>query len=320
MDWMERKIEPMLARMAVPFDSEDFTFEWKLDGARVIAFVGKKTRLQNRRLVDTTYRYPELDLKRDVDAREAILDCEIVVLHEGKPDFKLLQSREHSADEFKIKLLSQTLPATLMVFDLLYLNGNPLVDKPLLERKEKLREVLSDSSRALYLRHVETHGKRFFEGVSKLGLEGMMAKRKLSTYQIGKRSEDWLKVKATKTIDCVIVGYTPGKGWRSQYFGALAVAAYRRGKLEYLGRVGTGWDEEFLKMLTPMLKKLETPKKPVAVEPSYEVHWVRPELVCEVEYLELTPHLHLRAPSFKRMRSDKPPEDAELPEPYLKVG
>lgn len=310
---MDQRIKPMLAHSADPFDSEDFLYEWKFDGTRCICFIGEKLKLQNRRLLDITHRYPELTLKQDVNAKEAIIDGEIVVLRGGKPDFRALQTREHVGDRLRIELLSQTMPATLMAFDLLYLDGKSLIDLPLVERKAKLQEILTESPRVLFSRHVETHGKRYFEEIARLGLEGAMAKRRLSTYQIGKRSRDWLKLKATKTLDCVIVGYTPGEGWRSGYFGALALGAYREGKLEFLGRVGTGFGEELLKLLAPMLNARETPTGPVDVEPPYEVRWVKPELVCEVKYLELTPDLKLRAPSFKRLRSDKPPEECELP-------
>jgi len=312
---MDREIKPMLAHLAPePFDSEDFLFEPKWDGTRTFCFLkGGKVRFQNRRLLDTTLRYPELTLWEDIDAGEAILDGEVVVLREGKPDFRSLQTREHVGEELRIELLSKTLPVTFMAFDLLYLDGKPLVDLPLVERKAKLQTIVRESPRILLSRHVETHGKRYFEGAKELGLEGVMAKRKLSTYQIGKRSRDWLKLKAIKTLDCVIVGYTPGEGWRGEYFGALALAAYREGKLEFVGRVGTGFGEELLKSLTPLLKARATNLKPIEAEMPYEVRWVRPELVCEVKYLELTPDLKMRAPSFRRLRPDKAPEECELP-------
>lgn len=312
MSWMDKKIRPMLAQSSEAFDSEDFLWEPKWDGTRTIAFVGEKLRLQNRRLQDFTHRYPELKLKEDIDAKEAILDGEIVVLREGKPDFRRLQTREHIGDETRTELLSKTTPATLMAFDLLYLNGELLIDRQLIERKKKLEEIVRESPRILISRHVETFGKRYFEEVRRMGLEGAMAKRKSSTYQIGKRSRDWLKVKAIKTLDCVIVGYTPGEGWRSEYFGALALGVYHEGKLEFIGKVGTGFDEESLRSLSPMLKARELKTKPVEAEPPYEVRWTKPELVCEVKYLELTPSLKLRAPSFRRLRFDKAPEECEV--------
>ncbi|MCS7131432.1 MAG: non-homologous end-joining DNA ligase, partial [Hadesarchaea archaeon] len=242
-----------------------------------------------------------------------ILDGEIVVLRNGKPDFKLLQTREHVGDELRIELLSQTMPATFIAFDLLYLNGKPLVELPLEQRRVELEKIVTESSHILLSRYVEEHGRRFFEEAVRLGLEGAMAKRKQSTYQIGKRSRDWLKLKGIKTLDCVIVGFTPGEGWRKDYFGALALAAYRGDKLEYLGKVGTGFDEDLLKLISKLLKDRLTNVKPVEAEPPYEVRWVKPELVCEVKYMELTHDFKLRAPSFKRLRFDKAPDECEVP-------
>jgi bifunctional non-homologous end joining protein LigD len=315
LSWMDRKIKPMLAQLAErPFDSEDFVFEPKWDGTRTICFLRDGVaRFQNRRLADTTHRYPELTIGRDVDAREAILDGEVVVLREGKPDFMALQTREHVGDELRVGLLAQTTPVTFMAFDLLYLDGRPLVDLQLVERKARLQEIVNESQRILISRHINTYGEQYFREVVKLGLEGVMAKRRDSTYQIGRRSRDWLKLKAVKTLDCVILGYTPGEGWRSDYFGALVLGTYREGKLEFMGKVGTGFDEALLKELTPILRIREIATRPVDAEPPYEVRWVRPELVCEVKYMELTPELKLRAPSFRRLRFDKPPEECEAP-------
>jgi len=315
MGWMERKIRPMLAYSSDPFDSEEFIWEPKWDGTRTIAFVGEKLRLQNRRLIDFAYRYPELSkIKEDVEAKEAILDGEVVVLSQGKPDFRKLQMREHMGDELRIELLSQVMPATFMAFDLLYLDGKPLVDIPLEERKAKLMEIVRESPRILISRHVETYGKRYFEGIVRMGLEGAMAKRKLSTYQMGKRSRDWLKVKNLKTMDCVILGYTPGEGWHEQYFGALVLGAYKGDELVYVGRVGTGFDEETVKLMTDMLRKMETHEKAVELSEPFEVRWVRPELVCEVKFLELTHDLKLRAPSFMRLRDEKAPDECRIDE------
>jgi DNA ligase D-like protein (predicted ligase) len=313
LDWMDQKIKPMLAHIADPFDSEDFIFELKFDGYRTLAFIGDKLRLQNRRLLDITARYPELKLKDYVKSRHAILDGEIIVTKDGKPDFGMMQSRDHVSDELRIELLSQTIPATFMAFDLLYLDGKPLVDLPLVERRAKLDEIVAEGPRLLLSRFIETNGKRYFEEVAKLGLEGVMAKRKQSAYQIGKRSRDWLKLKTIKTADVVIVGFTPGEGWRSEYFGALAIGAYRGDKLIFMGKLGTGFDEDSIRSISALLRVRTTDVKPVEGEPGYEVRWVRPDLVCEVKFMEVTPDLKLRAPVFRRLRDDKAPEECEVP-------
>jgi bifunctional non-homologous end joining protein LigD len=307
---MEARLSPMLAYSSQPFDSPEFVFEPKFDGTRCIAFLGEGIRLQNRRLVNITKRYPELStLRGRVRAREAILDGEIVVLREGKPDFRSIQMREH-AEEHKADMLSKIYPATYACFDLLYLDGQPLVDLPLRERKTRLREILEEGEEVMYVRHYEEKGKWLFERFRELGWEGIMGKRVESKYQIGRRSRDWLKIKALKTQDCVILGYTPGEGWREDTFGALAIGAYREGKLIFLGKVGTGFDEETLRELKRTLDGMRA-EKPVEEEPPYPVIWVRPELVCEVRYVEITPDLKLRAPAFLRLK-DKDPRECEL--------
>ena len=314
MSWMNRKIRPMLAFKADPFDSEDFIFEPKFDGTRAIVFVGEKTRIQNRRLLNITHRYPELEFSNQIRGKEAILDGEIVVLKGGKPDFRALQTREQIGDPLRIELLAERMPATLMAFDLLYLDGKPLIDLPLVDRRAALAEAVEEGPNLALVEYAETRGKRYFEEIVKAGLEGAMAKRKRSTYQMGKRSRDWLKLKNLKTLDCVIVGYTPGAGRRKPYFGALVLGTYRGGKLVHVGRVGTGFDEEMLEQLTDLLKSMETHEKPVEMAEPIEVKWTRPELVCEVEFLEFTPDFKLRAPSFKRLRTDKSPEECRLDE------
>ena len=310
-------IKPMLAHIGNPEDlkREDFLWEPKLDGTRALVYKrDKEIHILNRRQKWIEYRYPELvSLYEDIGPEPCLLDGEVVVFDKSsKPDFRLLQEREHQQDPIRIDLLSKLQPATFVAFDILIVNQKQLFDVPLVERKRILSENVNESE-CLKICHWITEGEALWETVRRIGLEGIMGKRKLSTYQIGKRSRDWLKLKAIKTLDCVIVGYTPGEGWRSEYFGALALGAYREGKLEFVGKVGTGFDEELLKSLMPLLKAREVLTKPVEAQPPYEVRWIRPELVCEVKYLELTPDLKLRAPSFRRLRPDKSPEECELP-------
>jgi bifunctional non-homologous end joining protein LigD len=293
----------------------------KFDGTRTIAYINKKkkeVRFLNRRGIWFEARYPEMkDLWKDVDAEKAILDGELVIFKEGKPDFYLLAEREHVDDRTRAEILSKLNPATYVVFDILHLDGKDLVDLPLIERKKILEERVRESERVLLSVYVIGNGKKFFEEVKAKGLEGIMAKRLSSSYQIGKRSKDWLKIKALNSLDCIICGYTLGEGKREKYFGALLLGAWHEGKLRYLGRVGTGWEEKDLEEITAMLKKIETGKNPFDVfeeEPSVleKVRWVEPKLVCEVRFMELTEDLKLRAPSFQRLREDKLPEECFL--------
>lgn len=310
-------IKPMLAHTGCLDDlkKKDFIWEPKLDGTRALVYKrGKKIRFLNRRQKWTEYRYPELAyLARNIHPDPCVLDSELVIFDKsGKVDFRLLQEREHQQDPLKIELLSKMQPSSLVVFDILMAGEKEFFEVPLNERKHTLSESVEEDER-LKLCYFTDEGKRLWEATQEMKLEGIMGKRKRSTYQIGKRSRDWLKIKAMKTLDCVIVGYTPGEGWRRDYFGALAIGAYRERKLEFLGKVGTGFDEGLLKSLTPALRARETPTKPVDAEPPYEVRWVKPELVCKVSYLELSPELRLRAPSFKGLRFDKPPKECEVP-------
>lgn len=272
----------------------------------------------NRRGIWFEDRYPEMkDLWKDVNAKRVILDGELVIFKDGKPDFYLLAEREHVGEKVRIEILSKLNPATYVVFDILHLDGKDLVDLPLKERKKVLEKTVKESLRTIFSQYVIGEGKKFFESVKKAGLEGVVAKRLNSTYQINKRSKDWLKIKVLSTLDVIICGYTLGEGKREGYFGALLCGAWHEGKLRYLGRVGTGFDEKMLEKLTSTLKELETNKNPFDIfeeEPAIleKVRWVKPKLVAEVKFMNLSEDLKMRAPSFVRLREDKPVEDCIL--------
>jgi DNA ligase D-like protein (predicted ligase) len=257
------------------------------------------------------------DLWKDVNAKRVILDGELVIFKDGKPDFYLLAEREHVTEKVRIEILSKLNPATYVVFDILHLDGKDLVDLHLKERKEILEKTVSESQRVIFSQYIIGKGKNFFESAKKAGLEGIVAKRLNSTYQINKRSKDWLKIKVLSTIDVIICGYTLGEGKRERYFGALLCGAWHEGKLRYIGRVGTGFDEKMLEKLTSTLKELETNKNPFDIfeeEPATleKVRWVKPKLVAEVKFMNLSEDLKMRAPSFVRLREDKPVEDCIL--------
>jgi len=313
-------IKPMLAFISEPFDSPDFCFEIKFDGTRCIAYIDKEKRsvkLLNRRLKFFQDNYPELqDMWKDVNAKRVILDGEVVIFEKGKPNFYKLAEREHAGERLRIKLLSEINPATYIVFDILHKDGKDLINLPLIERKKILEETVKESERVLLSTYVIGKGKKFFEEVRKKGLEGIMAKRLDSTYQLNKRSKDWLKIKCLKTLDCVICGYTLGSGWREKYFGALILGCYHEGKLRYVGKVGTGLDEKGYAELTEKLQKIKTEKCPFDQKPEFPSSvvpiWVKPELVCEVKFMNLSKDLIMRAPSFVRLREDKLPEECIL--------
>ncbi len=306
---------PMLCSPGKPFDGPDFIFEIKYDGTRAICYLDKETRMINRRDHDIYPRYPEFSaIRESVNARSAVLDGEVVVFSKGRPDFPKLQIREHASDQFKIRFISKEYPATYVVFDILELNGKDLRSLPLLERKRLLKGIVKESGIVILSEFVEGKGKAFFEKAREAGFEGMIAKRKDSRYQM-KRSRDWIKMKTTSTIDCVVCGYTKGRSWRERTFGGLVLGAYHDGRLTYIGRAGSGFDRKMLQDSMELLSPLRTGKCPFAEPPDIEAEvagWLKPELVCEVEFLLVTEDLKLRAPVFKRFRDDKRPEDCTI--------
>ncbi|WP_290596893.1 MULTISPECIES: non-homologous end-joining DNA ligase [unclassified Archaeoglobus] len=314
MSWFEREIRPMLAVRSAPFSDDGFIYEIKWDGTRCIAFVdveNRRLRLQNRRLLDITHRYPELDFFKVVE-QNAILDGEIVVTKDGKPSFPLLQKREHVDSKFKIEILSKTIPAVYIAFDVLYTQKDGwITDLELIERKKVLDEVMENSERIMKTDFINKKGEELYRKVIEIGLEGVVAKKKDSRYQIGKRSKFWRKIKKRNTADCVIVGWLEGEGEREESFGSLILAVYSDGKFKHVGQVGTGFDREFMDWFSKKLHEIEIGKPHFEMEKK-GVHWVKPVYVCEVEFLELTEDQKLRSPVFLRLRDDKSPEECKI--------
>jgi DNA ligase D-like protein (predicted ligase) len=288
---MNRQISPMLAKASAPFDNPNYLFEIKWDGERTIAFVedGKVVRLQNRRLQDVSTRYPEI-IGSPVEANEAILDGEIVLLEkDGKPSFSKLAQRSHVQDPFKIMLLSKAMPVTYVAFDILHRNGQVLTGLPLRERKKYLS--IMKQAAVLPIFFIEGRGKTFFETITSMGYEGVMAKRMDSHYLPGKRSDSWLKMKPQKSAICNVVGYTKGEGHR-HLLGALLIAQRQENHLIDRGRVGSGISRKTLGDLLGLLHPLAERNG---------VTWVDPSIQVEVAYFEETEGGHFRFPVFKRI-------------------
>lgn len=301
---LDEKVLPMLAYSSSPFDSNKHIFEIKWDGTRCITFFnGRDIRLQNRRLVDITYRYPELiQIYKEIEAKNVILDGEIVVFHNGRPDFNRLQQREHIEDPLRIRILSKTMPATYIVFDILYLNDRSCIQIPLIERKGILKNILKCPSSIIESKFINEKGIAFFKEVVSNGFEGIMAKSINSPYLIGKRSRYWLKIKPRSSKECFIIGYTQGKGERSGFFGSLAIATLVKGEFIFRGKVGSGFDEEMLKEISSRLKQLEVDKPPIPnLRKQKGIIWVKPVIRCEVLFQEITGDGLFRAPVFKRL-------------------
>ncbi len=315
-DWFRKAIPPMLAVKGDLFDSPEYMYEVKWDGTRCISFVDVKRgkqRLQNRRLRDITGRYPEIKILEAIK-ESAILDGEIVVFKNGIPSFQLLQRREHIDDRFRAGLLSRMYPAIYVVFDVLYTESQGWVLKKSLHERREILDGILNGDGVLISQPLRGKAEKLFKRAVKLGLEGIMAKKLDSPYIPGKRVQFWKKIKKTLTADCVIAGYLHGEGDRSDSFGSLVLGMYSGDELVHTGQVGTGFDSATLKTLSEKLRKIRTEKSPFQRTPQFKrrVQWVIPELVCEVEYLEITPDKKLRSPVFKRMRDDKRPEECTV--------
>ncbi|MGQ9779986.1 MAG: non-homologous end-joining DNA ligase [Bacillota bacterium] len=304
-------IRPMLAVSAPPFDAADYLFEPKWDGFRCLAFIEDGTRLQSRNLRIMNEDYPELlDLHRLVKAAPCVLDGEIVAFVNGKPSFRALQYRRRS----RRSPLFLGHPVVYMAFDLLYARGQDLTRLPLYRRHEMLAEALMESDRLLLTQSVKERGRDYFAAAVSLGLEGVVGKKIDSPYLAGRRSRYWVKCKKRRVTSFVICGYTEnerdGRG-----LGALALGAYENGVLRFFGLVGTGFARSDLAFFADILPGLKSGRCPFIPEPKpvKGLHWVRPLLVCDVEYLELTQEGVLRQPVFLRLRPDLAPSDCVFP-------
>lgn len=290
------------------FDNKDWLFEIKWDGYRAIAEISKKdVKLYSRNGLTFDKAYPKVFEALKSIKQDVVLDGEIVVYSEdGKPSFQKLQNYK-TTDRYPIQYL---------VFDCLALKGKDLTSLPLVERKEILKKILPESSVVLYCDHVEDYGKAFFAEVKKIGLEGIIAKKKLSTYHIGKRSTDWLKIKNVQGQEAIIVGFTEPKGSRS-YFGSLVLAVKNKGKLVSIGNVGTGFTDRSLKEVYQKLKPLHRKTSPldVPIKEASEITWVDPVLVCNIRFTEITEDGSVRHPVFDGLRIDKDPKEVKLEKP-----
>ena len=301
---------PMMARTTDrPFSGDEWIFEPKLDGYRTIALVrnGQVTML-SRNGKDMTSKMPAVvEELRFLLENEVVLDGEVVALDQrGFPDFGLLQ-RSMDADHFVSGKASGGVQLTYYPFDLLYVTGMDVRKAPLIERKRLLAQVLLPSDNVRAVEYVEGDGESFYEAVTGLGLEGMLAKRRDGPYQDGARTEGWLKVKTVQEQDLVVAGYTEGDGVRASAFGSLVLGYYQDGMLQYAGRVGSGFDDAALSSLSETLSGIETATWPFAELPEPEgpkTRWVRPDLVVRVKFAHWTDDGRLRAAVYLGLRSD----------------
>jgi ATP-dependent DNA ligase len=222
-----------------------------------------------------------------------------------------LAERDHQSDRLAIDYLSRTLPASYVVFDILYAKERCVMDLPLRERKSILHEELQDSEFVTIADSFPEKGEDYFQAALKMGIEGIVAKRLDSVYEPGMRSQDWIKIKKSLKLDLVIGGYIPGKGGRAPYFGGLLLGAYSHGLLQYVGRVGSGFTDKELAEIVSAFSPQEI--SPFANAPGTpEPRWVEPHQVVQVSALEVTKDGHLRAPVVLRTRDDKEPQECTM--------
>ena len=308
-DWLQDPVSPMLAQPASePPESEDYFYEIKWDGIRALISLDEgKVTIHGRNQLDITKQFPELlNAEQAFRATSGLFDGEIVCLEaDGRPNFGNVIHRMAQRTEGSIERARVSCPAVCYVFDCLYLDGRAIVNEPLMRRREWIQDAIKKDS-AYRVNEAMEEGAPFFEAVKQMGLEGIMAKQRNSAYLPGKRGEAWLKIKTRQTIECMIVGYTRGKGDREKSFGALHLAQLQNSELKLIGKVGGGFDEDSLRTVFAELEKLTTIKRPVKEKTPDDARsvWLEPKLICEVEYGSLTPDGRLREPVFVRLRPD----------------
>ncbi len=313
-------IAPMLAKLStLPADESQWAFEVKWDGVRAITHSEPgRLRMLSRNGNDVTAAYPELrPLNSALGSHRAILDGEIVAFdQEGKPSFQLLQPRMHLRGEAAVKRHSQSSPVTYMIFDLLWLDGHSLMQLPYTERRARLEVLGLDSERWRVPESFPGQGSSLLAATREQGLEGVVGKRLDSRYVTG-RGGAWIKVKNWGRQEAVIGGWTTGKGGRAGSLGALLLGIHDGdGVLQYIGRVGTGFDARELERLGELLAPLARKTTPfTGRQPPKDSHFVEPQLVCEVEFSEWTQAGTLRQPSYKGLRDDKRAEDVVREQP-----
>ena len=304
--WETKNIKPMLIGVeGSPFDSEEYIYELKLDGERCIAYLdNNKTILKNKRNILMLPKVPELaEIHKNVNVR-CILDGELAVIKDGKPDFFEIQKRSMTSNPVKIDMAAKKYPACFTAFDILYFEDRQVTDLPLTERKELLQKaVKSEDSRFAASRFIEKNGIQFYNLAKQRELEGIVAKRRDSKYYFDKRTKDWIKIKYLQDDDFVILGYVP----KENNMNSIILGQYSNGRLVYKGHVTLGVGGEPFRKIKSLDKTScpfhETPKG------NEDAVWVIQELVCTVKYMMKTESGGMRQPVFKGLRDDKPPEE-----------
>lgn len=303
------QVVPMLCTLVQdPFDRTGWLFEIKWDGYRAIASKhADAVELYSRNHLDFSDKYPPVTTALETLKHDVILDGEIVAVDaEGVPHFEWLQNW-HRDPQGSLQY---------QVFDILWCDGRDVRTMPLLRRKALLKAVLPESTVLRYSSDVETTGIQLFREMRRRGLEGMVAKRADSPYREAERGQDWLKVKTHLRQEVVIGGYTEPRGSR-KYIGSLLVGVYDKDDFVFVGHSGGGIPDMERKHLRDTLQRLERATSPFAIapKPNAPVHWVRPQVVCEMSFAEWTNDGLMRHPEFEGVRADKTPQNVHREQP-----
>jgi bifunctional non-homologous end joining protein LigD len=310
----------MLSTPATPAAARTAAARWgawaemKWDGIRAVGvWDGSALRLYARSGTDVTARYPELTEGARFDAASAVVDGEVIALDAaGRPSFTRLQSRMHLTVPRQIEAERGRTPVRYHLFDVLAADGEDVASRPLRERRELLERIAEPAPPVIAVPPVFDDVDAALETAQRLGLEGIVLKDPSSRYRRGARSDEWLKVKLTRTQEVVIGGIRPGRGGRTGSIGSLLLGIPGPDGLRYVGRVGSGFSESILTRLQQLLEPLRTDADPFVGVPSADAGdalWVRPELVGEVEFAEFSPDGRLRQARWRGLRPDKAPAD-----------
>ena len=310
------EVRPMQAASAeAPFSSPDYLFEVKWDGLRCLLFRDPEGRvhLQDRGLNVLTASVPEVVSAASRVPLGSVIDGELVATDsDGRPDYTRLRQRLVGGAGMR-----EQIPVAYLAFDALYLEEKPLLRQPLLRRRARLRKAVETGGHIFVPDHIDEDGVELFEACLERGLEGVVAKHKLSPYVAGQRSPFWLKVKAVKSDDFVVIGWTGDKP-----FGALVVGYYEDGRLLPCGTVGGGYDEPAVQAISDALVRLATEVCPLEPPPimTKPVRWVLPELVVSVRYSEWSPDGTLRFPIFNGLRPEVHPAESVRHRPRVVIS
>lgn len=315
-------LAPMLALPdELPVQDGRWAYEFKWDGIRALVWSdGGRARALSRNGNDITAAFPELrQVGAAMGCHQVILDGELVVFDEtSRPSFSRLAKRIHLVSPRDVDRAATRDPASLIVFDVLHLDGRSTLSDTYDERRAQLEGLgLGGTAWALTPSFVDVDGATVLATAIELGMEGVVAKRRTSTYRPGIRSQEWVKVKAERTQEAVIGGYTEGKGSRKASFGALLLgipSASAKGKLTFIGKVGTGFSDDARAALLAELRRLVRATSPFDEQLSNAtlggpVTWVRPVMVAEARFSSWTPDGHLRHPVWRGLRLDKSPTE-----------